>query len=255
MLKNRWLGVVVALLLAVTTACSGSDDEKDASSSEGDASPSAGESADAEVDVPDVPDVVAEVNGEEISQESFAEAYQARAQQAAAQQAQGGEQPDEKQLTDEVVQSLVNEELLKQEAERREISPSDKQVEETLAGLAEQNGLPSADALVKALEDQGMDREEIDSQAAQQARFDLLVADEGGPVKASEKEIRALYQQIKAQQAAAAQGGEGQPAQQLPPLKQVRPQLEDQVESQKESQTARDLIDQLRKDADITVNV
>jgi len=245
-LKNRWLGLVVALLLAVTTACGGSGDE------EQDASAAESESAAGEVDVPDVPDVVAEVNGEEISKQEFTDAYETRSQAAAAQQAQGGQQPDEGQLLDEVVQSLVNEELLKQEADRREIVPSEEQVQQTLDGLAEQSGIGSGDALVKALEDQGMDPEEIDAQATQQARFDLLVADEGGPVKASEQEIRALYESVKAQQAAG--GEDGQDGQELPPLEQVRPQLKDQVESQKKSERARELIDQLREDADITIN-
>lgn len=249
LLRSRWLGLVLALVLAVSTACGGSDDGKEASSSE---SPSSGEPSSSQVDVPDVPDVVAEVNGEEISKEDFAEAYetQAQAQQAATQQAQSGQQPDPKQLTDQTVQSLVNEELLRQEAEKRGIDPSEKEVEQTLADLAKENGLGSVDTFVKALEDQGMSRDEINSQAAQQTRFDMLVADEGGPVKATDQEVRALYQQLKAQQAG--QSGQG-PA--VPPLKQVRPQLTTQVEQQKESQTARTLIDRLRKDADITINV
>ncbi len=245
MLKNRWLGLLLALLLAVTTACSGSDDEQDESGSEG-------ESSSESVDVPDVPDVVAEVNGEEISKDAFTDAYEARARQAeaAAQQGQGAEQPDPEQLTDEVVQSLVNEELLKQEADRRDIDASEKQVKATLDELATQSGMQSSDELVKALEDQGLSREDIDRQALQQTRFDMLVDEEAGSVTATDKEVRDLYQQAKQQQEAAGQGG-----QQLPPLKQVRPQLVQQVEQQKTSEAGRKLIDGLREQADITVNV
>lgn len=196
----------------------------------------------------DVPDVVAEVNGEEIPKADFLEAYELR-EGAAAQQAQAGaEQPDEEQLTDEVVQSLVNEELLSQEAERRGIEPTDEQVQSTLAELAAQNGMKNPDQLVEALEQQGYDKEEVDEQAALQTTFDLLVAEVAGPIKASDKDVRALYEQLSQQS-----GGEG--GQQVPPLKQIRPQLVDQVESQQESEAARSLIDQLREDADITVHV
>lgn len=196
----------------------------------------------------DVPEVVAEVNGQEIPRSDFVEAYEMQ-EQAAAQQAQaGGQQPDEEQLTEQVVQSLVNEALLVQEADRRGIEPTEQQVQRTLTELAGQSGMKDSDQLVAALEEQGLDREEIDEQATQQTRFDMLVAEVAGPVQASEKEIRALYEQLSQQS-----GGQG--GQQVPPLKQVRPQLVDQLESQQESQAARSLLDKLRKDADITVHV
>lgn len=192
----------------------------------------------------DVPEVVAEVNGEEIPRADFVEAYEAR-EQAAAQQAQaGGEQPDEEELTDQVVQSLVNEELLSQEADRRGIEPTVKQVQSTLEDVAGQSGM-STDQFIEALEGQGLDREEIDEQATLQARFELLVAEEAGSVAASDKEVRALYEQLTEQSG----GGE------VPPLKQVRAQLVTQIESEKESEAARKLIDRLREDADIEVHV
>lgn len=210
----------------------------------GDGSDSASESAPGSI-----PDVVAEVNGEEIPKEDYVEAYEAQ-EQAVAQQAQaGGQQPDEEQLREQVVQSLVTERLLTQEADRREIEPTDAQVQKTLTELARQNGMKSADQFVTALEDQGLDREKIDEQAALQTKFDLLMAEVAGPVKASDQEVRALYKQLKAQQS----GGKG--GQQVPPLADVRPQLVEQVESQEESEAARKLIDQLREDADITLHV
>ncbi|QZY29113.1 SurA N-terminal domain-containing protein [Nocardioides coralli] len=240
-LLKKTLALALVLLLAGGTAwgvLASRDDSEPAPAAEG----SAG--------VPDVPDVVAEVNGTEIPEADFVEAYRAR-EQALARQAQasgGGEQPGAEQLTDEVVQSLVNEELLSQEAERRGIDPTDQQVEATLTELAGQSGLASAEELVSALEKQGLDSEEIDEQATQQTRFDLLVADEAGEVAASDKEVRALYDQLSQQS-----GGQG--GQQVPPLKQIRPQLEAQVASQKESEAARALLDSLREDAEITLHV
>lgn len=244
--QNRWLGLLLVVILAAATACGGSGGAQE--SDKGAAQQN--ERAEKGSGTEDVPAVVAEVNGEKIGKAQFLQAYEAQAQQAAMQQQQGGQKPDEKQLRDQVVQSLVTQELLNQEADQRNITASDKQVQKTLDDLAEQNGLKSSDALVQALEQQGMDRKEIQAQAAMQTRLDQLLADEAGNVAASDKEIRAMYEQLKAQQAQA--GGQGQ---KLPPLSKVRPQLEDQVESQKQQQAARGLIDELRKDADIKIHV
>jgi hypothetical protein len=234
-LRNRWLGLLVLLVLAVGTACGGSGDE--ASDDETGASG-------------DIPEVVAEVNGEEISRDEFDKAYEAQQEQMQAQQQEGQPQPDEEQLREQVVQGLVTQELVLQEVERRGIEPSEEQVEQTLSELAQQNGLPSADAFRSALEEQGMDSEEIDTQLERQTAYDLLVEDEAGDVSATDQEVRALYQQFKQQQA-----GAGDQAQQVPPLKKIRGEVEAQVESQKESQAAQALIEQLREDADITVNL
>lgn len=240
LLQNRW-PVLLLVVLLTATACGGSGDEGADAQASQESSAASGPA--------DVPEVVAEVNGEEILKEDFVRIYEARQQQAAA-QPQGGQQPDEEQLREEVVQGLVNEALLTQEADRRGIEASEEQVQQTLTEQAQQNGLESADAFVSALEEQGLDREEIDSQASLQTRFDLLVTDEAGTVEASEKEVKALYAQVKQQQAAAGKGG-----QEVPPLSKVRSQLVSQVESQERSQTAQELIDALRKDADITVNL
>jgi hypothetical protein len=258
--RNRWLGLVVAAILAGTTACGGGGnssggDPGDANGGADKSSESQGDDqGDAAAGLEDVPDVVAEVNGEEIAKADFVEAYEAQAQQAAAQQAQTGQKLDEAKLRKQVAESLVTNELLIQEADRRNITATDRQVQQTLTDLARQNGLKSADQFVEALEQQGMEREDIQTQAATQTKLTRLVSDEAGDVSASDKEVRAMYQQLKAQQeAAGAQGG--QAAQQIPPLAQVRPQIEQQVEQQKESEAAQALIGKLRKDADITINV
>lgn len=259
--RNRSLGLLVAAILAGTTACGGGSDssgadsgnanggaEKSTQSQQGD------DQGDAASGLEDVPDVVAEVNGEVIAKDDFVEAYEAQAQQAAAQQAQTGQPLDEAKLRKQVAESLVTNELLIQEADRRDITATDKQVQQTLTDLAQQNGMKSADQFVKALEQQGMEREDIQTRAATQTKLTRLVADEAGDVSASDKEVRAMYQQLKAQQeSAGAQGG--QAAQQVPPLAQVRPQIEQQIESQKEAEAAQALIGELRKNADITINV
>lgn len=249
MLRKTWLvGSFLALVLGVS-ACGGSEQEAGDAPGEAASAKSPGEEAPsgAESDLSGVPEVVALVNGEEIPREDFAVAYEGQLQQAQGQKVA----PD--QLKQQVVESLVSTELLVQEAENRDITVTDRNVERTLEDLAAQNGLQSANEFVAALEQQGMDRAEVHSQVRTQVLIERLVADESGGIEASAKEVRALYDQLVAQQGQA--GQQGAQTQELPPLAQVRPQLEEQVTSQKEAQVAQRLVGSLRERGDVVINL
>ena len=81
-----------------------------------------------------------------------------------------------------------------------------------------------------------------------------LVADEAGPSEPTEEELRTIYAQAKkaAQQQAQAAGGQ---AQQVPPFAEVRDQLVEQAQTEQVGAVAMDLVEELRKDADITINL
>ena len=250
MRKNWLLGSFLALILLGVSACGGSESESGDAPSEAAASASPGEEdaqAGAQADLEDVPEVVAEVNGEEIGRSEFEQAYEAQLQQAVAQSQ--GQAPDQDQLKKQVADNLVSTELLVQEAEKRDITVSDGDVDKTAKELAAQNGLQSADQFFSAMEQQGMDRDMVDDQIRTQVAIERLVEDEAGAVDASAKEVRALYEQLVAQQEQAGQ------QQEMPPLKQVRPQLADQVKSQKESQVAQRLLADLREQGDVVINL
>jgi peptidyl-prolyl cis-trans isomerase SurA len=250
------LGALSVTAVLALSACGGSDSSdadagKDASSS---ASPSADESADAaegpQPDLDAIPDVVAEVNGEEVTKDEFVPIYEAAFQQAAAQAQMGGEQPDEEALRKETADNLVDTELLLQEAESRGLEVSDDAVEAELAALAEQNGMKSTEELLEAVEAQGVSADQAREQVETQAMVEQLVADENGPFEPTDKELRAIYDQAKEQQAASGGGG-----QEFPPFAQVRDQLEEQAMNQETGKVATALVDDLRKDADITINL
>jgi peptidyl-prolyl cis-trans isomerase SurA len=255
------LGALSVAAVLTLSACGGSDSSdsdagkdasKDASSS---ASPSAGASdgAAAEGPQPDldaIPDVVAEVNGEEVTKEEFVPIYEAAFQQAASQAQMGGEDPDEEALRKETADNLVDTELLLQEAESRGLEVSDEAVEAELTSLAEQNGMKTADELLKAVEAQGVSADQAREQVETQAMVEKLVEDENGPIKPTDKELRTLYDQVKKQQAASGGGG-----QKIPPFAQVRDQLAEQASSQETGKVATALLKDLRKDADITINL
>ena len=248
------LGLVTAAAMLTLSACGGGDSDsadagKDASSS---ASPSDGAdaSAGAEPDLEGIPDVVAEVNGEEVTKEEFTPIYEAAFQQAAMQAQMSGEAPDEEALKKQTVDDLVDTELLVQEADARGLSVSDEDIDAELSDLAQQNQMGSAEELLAAVEKQGITEEQARSQVETQVLVEQLVADEDGSAEPTEKELRAMYAQAKQQQAQS-----GQTGQKIPPFAEVRDQIEEQARSQQVGEVAQALVDGLRKDADITVNL
>lgn len=251
------LGLVAAAALLSLSACGGGSDsggsdssgsDKDASSS---ASPSESASADAsagaEPDLDGIPEVVAEVNGEEVTKDEFVPIYTSTFQQAAAEAQTTGQAPDEDALKKQTVDDLVSTELLSQEAESRGIEVSDDDIDAELTDLAEQNQLGSAEELLAAVEKQGVTEEQARSQVGTQLMVEQLVEDEDGSLEPTEKELRALYAQAKQQSA--------QSGQKIPAFDKVHDQLVEQATSQKIGEVAGALAKDLRKDADITINL
>lgn len=248
------LGLVTAAALLSLSACGGGGSEPDSESgADAAASASPSESADApagaEPDLEGIPDVVAEVNGEEVTKDEFVPIYTSTFQQAAAQAQASGQAPDEEALKKQTVEDLVSTELLAQEAEARGIEVSDEDVETELTALAEQNELGSAEELLAAVEKQGVTAEQARSQVETQLMVEALVVDEDGPVEPTEQELREVYTQAKQQQAQSGQ------SQKIPPFAEVRDQLAEQATQQQIGEVAGALVEDLRKDAEITINL
>ena len=66
--------------------------------------------------------------------------------------------------------------------------------------------------------------------------------------------MQQAYDQAVSQQEQMAQQG-GQAAQEMPPMEDVEPQLEQQVTAQKESQATEELATALREDGDVTIHL
>jgi peptidyl-prolyl cis-trans isomerase SurA len=96
----------------------------------------------------------------------------------------------------------------------------------------------------------GVTEDQARDQVETQLLVEQLVADEDGSSEPTEKELRALYEQAKQQ---AAQSG--QKGQKIPPFDQVRSQLVEQAKAEQVGKVAQALVEDLRKDADITINI
>ena len=212
------------------TACGGGDDSSADPPRPTSQEESAGAEQAAEPDLEGIPDVVAEVNGQEVTKDDFVLLYEAQFQQAAMQAAQtGGEQPDEDALKEQTADDLVDTELLTQEAESRGIDRhrGGRRRRARLDRRAEPAGLRRGAARRpgEAGHHRGPGprpaRVADDGRAARGRR--------GRPGRATEKELRAIYRQAKQQQAQMGQQGGQQ--QEIPPYAKVKPQLVEQAKA------------------------
>lgn len=259
-MRNRTvLGLSLVAATCALAACGGGDDsaakpdaaEKTPSQAASDGADEAAPEPGSEPDLTGIPDVVAEVNGEEVTKDEFLVLYRVQFQQAVTQAQAGGPPPDEDALKAQTADGLVDTELLVQEADARGFEVTDEDVDAELTKIAAQSQMQDTDELIAALEEQGTTEEEARNQLSSQVLIQELVEDEAGPIKSSDQELRKIYQEVKDQ----AEAQKGAQPQEIPPFAAVKSQIADQARSEKLAEVAKTLVDDLRKDADITINL
>ncbi|WP_446852225.1 SurA N-terminal domain-containing protein [Halobacillus faecis] len=255
-LNKKWLlSLLFVAFVSLLAACGndeGASDDKENEKEKEEKTEQAesGEQPEApEPDLEGVPEVVASVNGTEIKKEEFETNYKGQFQQAAMQSQMTGQELDQDQLKKQVAESLVGQELLVQEANNREFTASEKEVNQMLEDYAKQQQVGSADEFLAALKEQGMSEKEVRSQVQTQVKIDKLIAEEAGDVKPSEKEIKEAYDKMKEQQESM------ETEQEVPSFEEAKPTIEQQLTRQKEGQATQKLVDNLREEADVTVNL
>ncbi|HLS65169.1 MAG TPA: SurA N-terminal domain-containing protein [Ruania sp.] len=247
--------VGVAVLLALA-GCSGDGDSGENGSdapAETASDPAADPGADGqmpEADVEDVPDVVAEVNGEEITRDEFVGDYEAQLQQAA--MSQDPSQIDQDELKQQVAQSMVDNQLLVQAAGEAGIEPTEEDIDTTLEDIAAQSGMSSADEVIAALEEQGMTEDEVRAEAADQFRVLGYIEAEADVAEPSEDELREQYDAYVEQMEQSGQGGEDS---ELPSFEEMRDQLAQQAVSEQQNAAAEEILTTLREDGEVTINL
>ena len=203
-----------------------------------------------EADVSDVPDVVATVNGEEITKDEFTTIYEGQFQQLAMQQQTTGEEVDQAALKEQVANQLVDNRLLLQGAADAGIEPTDADIDATLEEIAKQNGLGSADEVVSTLEQQGMSEEDVRKDAASQFMLTTFIEQEAEVKQPTDEELKQQYDALVQQQEQA--GGD---TSQVPPFEEAKEQLAQQVITQQQNEAATTLAAELRESGDVTVNL
>lgn len=180
-------------------------------------------------------DVIATVNGEEITQEEF----DARLVQAQA-NAQGGE-VDQAQM----LETMINTELILQDAAAQGITVSDQEVEDYYQNQVLAGGTTEAQ-LEQQLSQSGFTiadlKEDIHDQLVIQA---YVEANASADTEITDQQVQDYYDQLAEQQP---EGSD------FPALADVEAQIIQQLQSQQQNQIIQQIIQQLRADAEIENN-
>ncbi|WP_407319053.1 SurA N-terminal domain-containing protein [Isoptericola halotolerans] len=250
-IKRPLVALSVAAVVALA-GCTSETDDQNPESSPSAGAPEAGAGL-PEADLEDVPDVVAEVNGEKVEREEFVTTYEGQLQQAAMSQQSTGQEVDQAALKKQVVEQLVGNRLLTQAADQSGIEATEEDVRTTLAGIATQNGMQSADEVIAALGEQGISEDEVRSDAASQFEVNAYIEAEADVEEPSEDELREQYDTIVEQMES--QGGEGASQAEIPPFEDVRDQLAQQAMGEQQSAAVDEIVATLRDEGDVTIHL
>jgi peptidyl-prolyl cis-trans isomerase C len=194
-MKLRTLLVLAALVLAASAACKSKTPAAAAPATSSDAAksgPPGAAPAPVKPVPPQLPEVLAKVNGEVIGRAEFELAV--RTLEARAQSAVPVEQRD--QVYRQVLDRIVGYKLLLQESKARKIAPSDADVESRLQQMKTQ--FPNEDAFKKALSDRGITVEKLRQETGETIAVNQLLEKEIEPqVKVEDKDISDFYAKNK----------------------------------------------------------
>ncbi|GAA4062997.1 SurA N-terminal domain-containing protein [Amphibacillus indicireducens] len=240
---NRKWKLVTLLILAIITlaACNNNDKTEEQDSID--------EIQQIEPDLSGIPDTVAEVNGQAISKERFELTYLSQFQQVALEAQLTGQAFDQEQFKQELAESMIDLELLIQEADRRQFVATDDDIDQMVTTLVEESHLESDQALYELYEGQGMSRDQLRAELTHQIKLDQLINDQAKNLQVTEEQIVELYEELIIVYEEMEQDGE------LPPMEEIRPDLESQIRFQEENLLIIELIEQLRGDAEIKNNL
>lgn len=185
--------------------------------------------------------VVAVVNGEKIINSELDISISQFTQMATFQGVDVNDAGIQAEIKDQALDVLINTELLKQSAAEKNITVSDAQVDEKIEAVKTDMG--GEEALLARMEELNISydklRADIKDEILIQTLLEDIFAEKG--ISVSEEEITALYE------------GSGGEEAGLPPLEEVREQVEAQVRATKEQQAIDEYLSEMRAAAEIEV--
>ena len=265
-MNKKWIAsLAIVAALTLTSACSAQNDKAPDAASSSSAGPSAttnDPSADPSAanpsgqlpkpDLGDVPDIVAIVNGEKITKADFTRIYEGQFQQIALQAQMAGQTLDQAQLRQQTAEGLVNTELLIQQAAKKKVFATSKDLDAALGDVAKSNDMDTKEFLA-TMDAQGLSEDAVRAQLKTQLEVERLIAKEVGDFRPSEKETKAAYQVVLDQ--FKKQSTTDKDASKAPSYKTMKPELEQQLKLQKEAAAVKAYVAVLRKDGKVTTNM
>ena len=241
--KNAWFTGLMSLLLLISVGCN-DDDEPNVEDSE-----AIGQVGEVEPQLEDIPDVVATVNGEDITKDFFAMYYVPTLKRTVEQQTyqEEEEKNDEEalrqQIQDDTLELLIQQQLLLQEAKSRNITVEEEVIHQQLQSFKQQ--YESEEAFQAALQEENFTKEELEQDIKIQIMINQLMEDELKNVEVSEEQTRELYEELNEMQ--------GENEENMPSYEELQPQLEQQILQQLRFEKRQELVEKLRKEGEIKV--
>jgi len=183
----------------------------------------------------------ATVNDAEISMSDFKSSFNQLLQMSGDQGAAVADPAVVTQLRTQAIETLINAELLRQAAIEAGMTASAEDIQARFTEI--QEGLGGAEMLAARMAEFGVTeaslRRDIENEFLIQSLFDATIP--SGDLSATEEELSALYTQ-----AGGAEAG-------LPPMSEIKDQIEAQIIFDKEQKLIGEFIEELRANADIEV--
>jgi hypothetical protein len=187
-------------------------------------------------------DVVAIVNGEEISRSDLNDFEMQTAAEMGLDASSLGEEEKE-QVQSQAIEGLISRTLLYQEARNSEIEAPEDQIDEQVEETKSQ--FESDEEFEDALENEGITEEELRSRIGFNVILQSYIDREldFSSVKIEESEVEEMYNQVVSEQ--------GEEA--VPPLEEVYEQVESMLTQQKQEEELEKHIENLKEEADIEI--
>ena len=247
MIVKKLSMILFTFLLAIgLLAACGNDDNKNNNEA---ANNNAEELDIPEPDLDDIPDVVATVDGEDVTKDDFEMVYTQQFQQQAMYAQMSGEEIDEDELKDQVLDSLIDQAIFFKEAEERFPEVDQDEVDAFIDDLIAQVGVESRDELFDAYEEQGMSEEEVLEEVEMQIRVNQLMDEELEVGDIDEDELKELYDELVEMQEA--QNEQAEEPQEIPEFDEIKDQIEANLKQEKEAEELDKLLAKMREGADV----
>ncbi|MCM2674622.1 SurA N-terminal domain-containing protein [Alkalicoccobacillus plakortidis] len=246
---NKFVLGISAFALAVgLAACSGDSDENADSTNEqpDQADEQTEEASVAQTNFDDIPDVIATINGVDLSKDEFVSQYNTAKQN---QMMMGGAADPESTEVDEAIKDqtvdlLVNSELLVQASNEEDIEISDEEANEQLDQLKAVNQIESDEDLEAILSQQDTTVDEFREEIKESMKPQKYIEQKAQIEEPTDEEIEAKYDEF----ASATE-------EDVPELEEVRDDIVAQIKSEQTNEAAEGIINELKEQGEVEIFV